>query len=259
MKIHRAWHGVRMRRIDAAADPDEPLRPVTLPAAWDDAAASALVALAPGSGPITLVAAAQAWIDPIATRAKVAGLDLPLADRLHQLLLLRRGAPTEAVWQGHANDTPGFVLNLPAFLDSFMQFDAAGFAEAAETAVLALGFAAPATRDIELGMTDLAGLLAHLGIDYDSDHARDIARALATILRGRADAASGSLARLASPLHPIALDWPAPPTGTALPGLDEAARTAREAAAAVQGLRHRCTTTILAPGPADAFLGVETG
>jgi hypothetical protein len=259
MKIHRSWHGVRMRRTAAGADPDEPARPITLPAAWDDAAASALAGLAPGKGPITLVAAAQAWIDPISSRATAAGIEIPLADRLHRLLLLRRGAPTEAIWQGRADDAPGFVLNLPAFLDSTGQFDAADFAEATETAVLALSFAAPATRDIDVGLADLAGLLATLGIDYASDAARDVARALVGILRGRADAASGSLARLASPARATQLDWPEPPAQTVVPGLAEAALAARDAAAKVGGLRHRATTAIMTPGPAEALLGVETG
>jgi hypothetical protein len=248
-----------MRRTAAGADPDEQPRAVTLPASWDDTAAAALAGLAPGSGPVTLVAAAQAWIEPVAARALGAGIEMPLADRLHRLLLLRRGAPTEAVWQGRAADAPGFVLNLPAFLDSAGQFDAADFAEAAETAVLALSFAAPATRDIDVGMADLAGLLAHLGIDYASDAAQDVARALAAILRGRADAASGSLARLASPPRAGRLDWPAPPDHTVVQGLAEAAIAARQAATQVGGLRHRATTAIMTPGGAEALLGVETG
>jgi hypothetical protein len=259
MKIHRSWHGVRMRRTAAGADPDESPRSITLPTAWDETAAAALAALAPGKGPVTLVAAAQAWIDPIATRASAAGIGIPLADRLHRLLLLRRGAPTEAIWQGRADDAPGFVLNLPAFMDSAGQFDAADFAEATETAVLALSFAAPSTRDIDVGLADLAGFLATQGIDYASDAARDVARALAAILRGRADAASGSLGRLASPVRPASLDWPAPPSHTVVPGLAEAAAAALEAASSVGGLRHRATTAIMTAGPAEALLGVETG
>jgi hypothetical protein len=259
MKIHRTWHGVRMRRTAAGADPDEPVRPITLPAAWDDTAATALAALASGKEPVTLVAAAQAWIEPIAARAVAAGIDLPLAERLHRLLLLRRGAPTEAVWQGRAGDVPGFVLNLPAFVDNAGHFDAAAFAEATETAVLALSFAAPGTRDIDVGMADLAGLLAMTGIDYASDAARDVAGALAAVLRGCADAASGSLARLASPARPAGVDWPAPPAWTVVPGLAEVAAAARQSAEAVDGLRHRGTTAIMIPGPAEALLGVETG
>jgi hypothetical protein len=259
MKIHRAWHGVRMRRTTVGADPDEPVRLITLPTAWDNTAAAALAALAPGDGAVHLATAAQAWIDPIAVRAMAAGVAVPLADRLHRLLLLRRGAPTEAVWQGRAENAPGFVLNLPAFVEATGRFDVADFAEAVETAVLALSFAAPGSRDIDVVMADLAGLLAMLGIDYASDAARDVAQALAAILRGRADAASGSLARVASPVRPAHPDWPAPPERTVIPGLAESAAAARLAAGSIGGLRHCGTTAIMVPGAAEALLGVETG
>ena len=146
--------------------------------------------------PVTLAGAAQSWIAPIAAAAATAGFDLPLADRLHRLLLLRRGAPTDAVWRLDAEDGPGFVLNLPAFLDSDGQLDLADLAEAVETAVIALSFAAPGARDIEIGIADLAGLLAALGIDYASEAARDVARCLAALVRGRADAASGRFGRV---------------------------------------------------------------
>ena len=256
---HRTWHGVRMRRTDASPDPDTAPRAVTLPTAWDDSAAAALSGLTPGAGQVHLATAAQAWIAPIAAAASQAGLDLPLADRLHRLLLLRRGAPTEAVWRLEAEDGPGFVLNLPAFLDSDGQFDLADFAEAVETAVIALSFAAPKVRDIDIGMADLSGLLMALGIDYASESARDIARCLAVILRGRADAASGRMGRLGGPMRPAAFDWPTPPTQAVLRGLPEAARAARQEAAGVEGLRHRATTAIARPGLAEALLGCETG
>jgi ribonucleoside-diphosphate reductase alpha chain len=256
---HRTWHGVRMRRTEASPDPDSSPRAVTLPAAWDDAAAAALAGLAPDKGPVTLAGAAQAWIAPIAAAATEAGFDIPLADRLHRMLLLRRGAPTEATWHLDADSAPGFVLNLPAFLDSDGQFDVADFAEAVETAVIALSFAAPRVRDIDVGMADLAGLLAALGIDYASDAGRDIARCLAGIVRGRADAASGRLGRLSGPMRPVAFDWPTPPPHAAMRGLLEAARAARQAAAGVEGLRHRATTAITRPGLAEALLGCETG
>ena len=256
---HRTWHGVRMRRTDASPDPDTAPRAVTLPTAWDDSAAAALSGLTPGAGPVHLATAAQAWIAPIAAAASQAGLDLPLADRLHRLLLLRRGAPTEAVWRLEAEDGPGFVLNLPAFLDSDGQFDLADFAEAVETAVIALSFAAPKVRDIDIGMADLSGLLMALGIDYASESARDIARCLAVILRGRADAASGRMGRLGGPMRPAAFDWPTPPTQAVLRGLPEAARAARQEAAGVEGLRHRATTASARPGLAEALRGCETG
>ena len=247
-----------MRRTEGAPDPDAAPRPITLPASWDESAAAALAALALGRGPVTLAGAAQTWIAPIAAAARDAGLDIPLADRLHRLLLLRRAAPADAVWRLQAADGPGFVLNLPAFLDSDGQLDLADFAEAVETAVIALSFAAPDVRDIDIGMADLAGLLAHLGIDYASDAARDVARGLATILRGRADAASGRLARLGGPMRPRGFDWPAPPAHTPVRGLQEAARAARQDAAAVEGLRHRATTAITRAGLAEALLGCET-
>jgi ribonucleoside-diphosphate reductase alpha chain len=256
---HRIWHGVRMRRIEASLDPDASPRLVTLPASWDDSAAAALAALSPTTGPVTLADAAQAWIAPLAAAAAQAGLELPLADRLHRLLLLRQGAPTDAVWRLDAEDGPGFVLNLPAFLDSGGQLDLANLAEAVETAVIALSFAAPQVRDIDVGMADLAGLLSALGIDYSSEAARDVARCLAAIVRGQSEAASGRVGRVAGPLRPTAGDWPTPPLHTVVRGLSEAARAARQEAAEVQGLRHRTTTAISRPGLAEALLGCEAG
>ena len=96
----------------AGADPDAMPRLVTLPAAWDDTAAAALAGLAPGEGPVTLAAAADAWIRPVAERALRAGLELPLSERLHQMLLLRHGAPCASIWQGCGDGAPGYVLNL---------------------------------------------------------------------------------------------------------------------------------------------------
>lgn len=256
---HRTWHGVRMRRTEASPDADTSSRAVTLPASWDDSAASALAGLAPGTTPVTLANAAHAWIAPIAAAAAQAGFDIPLADRLHRLLLLRRGAPTEAVWRLEPEDGPGFVFNLPAFLDSDGQLDLADLAEAVETAVLALSFAAPRARAIDIGMADLAGLLAGLGIDYGSEAARDIARCLAVIVRGRADAASGRLGRVSGPMRPAAFDWPTPPAHAAIRGLAEAARAARQDAAAIEGLRHKATTAIARPDLTEALLGCETG
>ncbi len=263
MSPHRTWHGVRMRRTGASPDPDLMPRAVTLPAAWDEPAAEALAALTPGHGPVSLAAAAQAWIDPIATAAREAGLDLPLADRLHHLLLLRRGAPGRLIWRLEPADSPGFVLNLPAFLDSDGQLDFAAFAEAIETAVLALSFAAPASRDIEVGMADLSCLLAALGVDYASDAARYIGGGLACVLRGRADAASGLAARFLGSRWPVtrraALDWFATPEASPVRGLREAVSDARQAAAGVEGIRHGATTAIHRPGLAEALLGVESG
>ncbi len=86
-----------------------------------------------------------------------------------------------------------------------------------------------------------------------------MARALAAILRGRAEAASGALARLFGPVAPGSRDWPAPPAETPLAGLAEAAQAARLAAVMADGLRHSALAAIAEPGCADALLGVETG
>ena len=242
MRVHRIWHGTRTRRVEIGVDPDAPARLVTLPVAWENNAAAALAGLAPGDGPVTLAGAAAAW---------ASGLGTDLEKRALRLLLLRRGAPTEAAWSGRAADDPGYVLNLSAFLTSDGQFDVEALAVAAETAVEVLTALAPTARDVAIGMADLAGLLAGLGVRYDSDAARDVARCLASMLRGHADAASARSGE-AGALRSV---YPAAPAQTVVPGLAEAARAARTDAMP----RHPVTTAIRAPDAAEALLGVETG
>jgi len=242
MRVHRIWHGTRTRRIEIGADPDAASRLVTLPASWEDNAAAALAALAPGDGPVTLAAAAAGW---------TASLGPDLEKRVLHLLLLRRAAPTEATWVGRAADDPGFVLNLPAFLTGDAEFDVDAFAAAAATAIEALVVLAPAARELPVGMADLSRLLAALGLRYDSDLARDVARCLAAVLRGHADTAS---ARSGEP-GTLRSVYPAAPSRSVVPGLAEAAQAARTEAMP----RHLVTTAIRAPGPAEALLGVETG
>ena len=253
MKTERTWQGVRLRQTDAAPDPDSPTRPVRLPADWDDAAAAAVCELAPGTGRVSLPALAQSWILPIAPRAKEAGV-VGLADRLHALLLLRRGAPKEGVWRGSPGETPGFVLNLPAFHDTAAGFDVDAFAEAATTAAEALSLLAPHAKAYAVAMADLAGLLAALGLDYAGQPAREVAACLAALIRGRVDRA------LAGPqldLLAATPSWPAPPASCAIPGLAAAAATAR--LAALQGGGMRPGTAVLPPSASEALLGVETG
>src|SRR3984957_107722 len=157
MRVHRIWHGTRTRRIEIGADPDSPSRLVTLPAAWEDPAAAALATLTPEGGALSLAGAAANW---------ASGLGPHLEKRVLRLLLLRRAAPTEATWSGRTADDPGFVLNLPAFLTSDGQYDVEAFAAAVETAVEALVILAPAARELGIGMADLSGLLAALGLRY---------------------------------------------------------------------------------------------
>ncbi len=322
-KMIATWRGVRMRRVLASAEPDAPPRQVTLPASWDDVAAAGLAELAAGAGPVALADAAEGWIGKVADAAARAGLDtgvgLGLAERLHRMLLLRRGAPGASVWQGLPDAVPGFTLDLVGFLDDGLGFDAAGFAEAVGTATIALTMAAPDAKRLAIGMADLAGLLAALGVDYSTEPAREIARALAAILRGRAEAASAMLARqlllpvmsstgqrsgdrpagvrpsgtgssstgpsvvdsgtadsgtadsatansatlgsstTGSPAAGTKRDWPAPPATTLVPGLAEAARLARQAAAVAGTPRHAALVAITDAGASDALLGVETG
>jgi len=247
-----------MRRAATGLDPDAPVRPITLPAAWNDAAAAALAALAPGNGPVTLAGAADDWIRPIAERALRAGLEIPVAERLHRLLLLRHGAPGASVWQGRTDVEPAFVLNLASFHEAATGFDAPAFAEAVETAVIALTLFAPSAARISVSMSDLSGLLALLVLDYDSPASLAVARSLAAILRGRAEVASGALARMFGIVAPTKA-WPAPPGDTPVEGLADAARAAQQIAGTIDGLRHTILTAIADPNEADALLGVETG
>ena len=252
------WRGVRMRRVAAFADPDGDARLVTLPAAWDDRAAAALADLAPGDGPVSLEVAAEGWIRPVAERARQAGLEADLGARLRALLLSRRGAPTTAVWRGATGAEPGFCLNLAAFHDPSLGFDLPGFAEAVETATWVLGLAMPSAARIGVGMADAAGLLAALGIDYDSAAARDAMAGLAALLRAVSEVASADLAEKFGAVA-MAAPLPAGPAATAIPRLIPLLAETRRRAAARPARRHDATAALAAPGLAEALLGAETG
>ena len=217
MTTNKIWHGVRTRKVEAAADPDAAPRIVTIPAAWEDRAAAALAALLPGHGAISLHDAAASWIDPIARRA-----DAEMAAALHTMLLRRQGAPTDEVWRGGGFRKPGFVLNLAAFHQPGWGFDTVGFREAIHTATDAMALLSPSAATLSIGVTDLAGLLARLGLDYDSTAARSLASDIAQILRAETASADTPNAKTSQP-HPGA------------------------------------TTLIAAPCLAEALLGVETG
>ena len=126
------------------------------------------------------------------------------------------------------------------------------FAAAAETSVEVLSALAPVRARVPIGMADLSRLLAALGIRYDSDAARDVARCLAAVMRGRADAAVGAVrgAGTLRSVYPRAAfakrDPRARRGGTAPRGRDAAPS-------------HLVTTAIRAPGAVEALLGVETG
>ncbi|MBW8271275.1 TSCPD domain-containing protein, partial [Caldovatus sp. SYSU G05006] len=232
------WEGVALRRTRAGADPDAPPRRVALPAAWEDedgTAAAALAALAPGAGAVTLPGLAEGWIRRLTARGRRLGLlestdeAAALAHALRALLLARRGAPGAEVWRGDAAAEPRFVLNLPAFLEpGGGGFDATAYAEAVAVAVRTLDLlTGGGARRLRVGFADLAGLLAGLGLAYDSAEGRAVAAAVAALTRGAAEAESGRLAARHGALAPAAPSWPDPPGATPVPGLAEAARAAR--------------------------------
>ena len=247
------WDGVALRRTRAAADPDSPPRAVALPAAWGDGAAAALASLVPGAGPVSLPRAVEAWI------ARAANGAPDLAEPLRALLLTRRGCPGAEAWRAGAKagaEPPRFVLNLPAFLEPDGGFDAAGYAGACATAVRALDrLAGGRARRLRLGFADLAGLLAGLSLSYDSPEARAVAAAVSALTRGAAEAESGRLAERLGALEPVALNWPAPPAETPVPGLAEAARAALDDAAGSPGLRHAALVALAPADAAEALLG----
>lgn len=228
MRTPAPWQGIRLRQTLAGADPDAAPRSVFVPAGWDHAAAAGLAALAPGAGPVRLPRAAEAWIAPLAARVAAHPDAPPLADRLHRLLLRRQAAPDAPLWQARGDRPVRFVVSLPGFFEPGAGFDLPAYRAAIATIREAMAALPAAT----IGFADLAGLLAALGVPYASQPARDIARALAALLAG------------------AAMDGP---PIQAIPGLTEAARQAVPSPAPAP------RPALVAPGPAEALLGAETG
>lgn len=237
----RRWAGVRMRVAHEAADPDASPRNVTLPADWDDVSAQALAALAPGDGPAVLADAADRWIDRIAA---LPGAGDALGRALGLLLLLRRAAPTAPVWSERHDAPAGFVINLAAFVRPGSGFETESYAAALGTVTHALRLLAVADNAAPiLLLSNLDACLAGLGIDYDDEAGRDIARCLASAAAGFAHGGSdgGQLALIR------------PPGRCVVPGL------AALAALPIDAMRKgaRIATGFSQPGPVDSLLGVE--
>ncbi len=150
---------------------------------------------------------------------------------------------------------PGFVLNLPAFHEPGVGLDISGFASAVDLAVTALTLIAPSASRIGIAMSDLDGLLAALGLDYDGEPAREVAACLAALLRGCADASSGAMAHSFGAVGPATSDLPIPQT-CAVPGLAAAAQLA--VAGSGPALHHIGTTCIASADAAEALLDAET-
>ena len=244
-----SWKGVRMRTLRAGADPDAEPRLVTLPADWEDSAASALAQLLPGTAGITLARAAADWILPLAEDARAAP---DLAPRLARLLLYRAAAPNRAIWQRAGHDAPAFIVNLAAFGEPGFGFDLDGFISCIGTVREALLLFGAASSRILLGNLDAC--LAGLGLEYDSEPARDVAACLAALATGLAHpdrAAQHGAGRQ-------------PPARCAIPGLAARARLvwqdatrARDGATELFPEAAAIETGLSAPGPADALLGFE--
>jgi hypothetical protein len=241
-----------MRQVAANADPEREPRLVSLPASWDDRAADALAALAPGDEPVSLASAATVWLGQIAQRGRAEGRDGGLVAQLQRLLRLRQAAPSESVWREDGGP-PGFVLNAAGFFDPDTGFDVAGFGNAAEAAARACLLLSSGCPTYRIGFAGLDDLLACLGLAYDSRAARAVACCLATLLRGRVDQVLEGDQR---DLLATGADFPPPPP-CPVQGLSEAAARARLGVFGTPGTPN--ATGIFAAGPVEALLGIETG
>lgn len=243
------WHGVRMRTVRASADPDAAMRLVTMPADWDDGAAAALAELVPGSKEVSLVQASTRWIS--ALTGEQPGFEL--AGRLVTMLLRRIAAPNQAMWQASRAATPAFVLNLASFAEPGSGFDLDGFVQAIGTAAEALHLLDGRGGSGRILLGNLDTCLAHLGLDYDGDAARDVAACLMAL------ASASAHPGRATPHGTGRL----PPARCVVPGLAARAlaawQQATQAPVAAPGFcdRGRIETGLSIPGPADALLGFE--
>ena len=219
------WDGIALWRLRAAPDPDSPTRAVALPVEWAEEEAAALATIAPGTSPVLLPRLVEAWIALLVERGRKLNLladerqAAGFAEGLRALLLSRRGAPGLSVWRNDTRPPARFVLNLPAFLDTDGSFDTMGYAEAVATGVRALDIwtGAKASR-LAVGFADLAGLLAGLGLAYDSEGGRATAAAIAALTRGAAEIESGRIADRLGAREPVCLLAPSPPQATPVPG-----------------------------------------
>jgi ribonucleoside-diphosphate reductase alpha chain len=267
MRTSKAWQGVRLRWVEAAGDPDAQPARIRLPASWSDGAAAAIAAMAPGARMMSLPQLAEGWIALAAHRADEAGLftKASFMAALHDLLIRRRAVPGQAIWEkpgALGQERPRFVFNLPAFLEPGTGFDCDGFRDAVDIATVALTVLRPDARRLALGFADLDGLLAGLGLDYDSQAARDVAASLAALLRGRAECTSARLSGITGrSFRPES--WASPPghhgfAHARLPDLAAAGREACAEAAALPRCAHESVAALSASDAAEALLGVET-
>jgi hypothetical protein len=199
-QVPTPWHGVRLATVTIDASEDGPkLAQAVIPASWPDYCAAGLLEICPpkGAAPVRVIDAAKGWIAPLIAQSarlglNVAGLDAAV---LHAALRDRCGAPSAGIWRGKPEAVPGFVLNLPQFIDDQGALDSQRFGAVAEAAVLALALSAPHATELAVGVADLALFLAQMDLDYGADEGRAQACAVAALLTAHADRA---LARLAA-------------------------------------------------------------
>ncbi|MXV36367.1 MULTISPECIES: vitamin B12-dependent ribonucleotide reductase [unclassified Saccharibacter] len=268
MKAHLHWNGVRMRTLQISTDPDSAaLRSVTLPSAWGDNAAQALTQLTPTcGGPLRLSTEAARWVDMIDATPPLPGTpkETPSPGRsLSCLLLMQHMAPNLALWRRQPDEQPGFVVRLSGFVqencfspehfvacltlacDSLRRLDAAQQAEQSGELPL-FDDTPPYTASHHPAgivlLTDLDACLAAIGLDYDSDEGRQMARAITGLARIVARAGTKE---------------PAPLFST--PNFPEFERVAVSVstAAAAHSDRAPVETGFSSPGPSDALLEVE--
>ncbi|NHN94005.1 vitamin B12-dependent ribonucleotide reductase [Acetobacter thailandicus] len=264
------WNGVLMNTHQTAADPDAPLRSVTLPAEWDTDAAAALAQLVPGRGAVNISAAASCWVEALTH-------DEATARSLTWLLLMRQAAPTESLWSCSFDRSPGFVVNLAAFVTPGEGFASETFVAALRllcsilrettrskaelrNGELPLPEMFPAHRQSEeketlpeapatagtILLTNLDACLAGVGLGYDSEDGRAAACAIAALATLTTHCGCG----------PDSL--PLPPVRTVLPGLDQSLRAVwNEAATETETPLLPVETGFSAPGPVDGLLGAE--
>lgn len=267
-----------MSTLQAAADPDAPLRSVVLPAEWDAEAAAALAQLVPGTDAIDLARVASRWVEALTQ-------DDATARSLTWLLLMRQAAPIEHVWACTFDRPPGFVVNLAAFVTPGEGFAAETFVAALRLLCGVLRTTAQTRADQRNGELPLPGLfasvapvpaqaptsppeaestsaqpvvagsllltnldacLAGVGLDYDSEDGRAAACAIAALTTLTAHCGCG----------PESL--PLPPVRTVLPGLGETLRAVwSEAAVETENPLPLIETGFSHSAAVDGVLGVE--
>ena len=172
------WEGVALRRTRAGADPDSPLRAVALPAdlGWGGRRRRGAGLARPGRGP-GFAAARRRGVDRrVAAGGTTAGtLDsdsaAELAEALRALLLTRRGAPGSGDLARRRGAVRAAIRAEPAGLPrARRRLRPRGLRRGLRASASArwIACAADGARRLRLGFADLAGLLARLGLPYES-------------------------------------------------------------------------------------------